>query len=287
MIDACPEPAVLFFDVDGTLTSFDPDDMTDKDFNAIHPSKAVVDAFGRLRNAGHRAFICTGRPLWLVADGLRALNPAGIVAMAGATLEVEGRVVHEDCFDEDIVEELARRIIVAGGEALFETNGATYSLEPVGVEQSFLLGAGVVHGVDQMRVDGRLRVGKVCINASDLARVANGDGFIDREFELCNTGGQNRELSPKGIDKGVGVARVSGPHWQCAHLWLWRFGQRPGHARRRRDGCSHGQRHARGQGGRRLRDRRCRTPWHRHSDAAFWVDLINGRVARSGGDPAI
>lgn len=208
MIDACPEPAVLFFDVDGTLTSFDPDDMTDKDFNAIHPSKAVVDAFGRLRNAGHRAFICTGRPLWLVADGLRALNPAGIVAMAGATLEVEGRVVHEDCFDEDIVEELARRIIVAGGEALFETNGATYSLEPVGVEQSFLLGAGVVHGVDQMRVDGRLRVGKVCINASDLARVANGDGFIDREFELCNTGGQNRELSPKGIDKGVGVARA-------------------------------------------------------------------------------
>lgn len=208
MIDACPDSAVLFFDVDGTLTSFDPDDMTDKDFNAIHPSKAVVDAFGRLRNAGHRAFICTGRPLWLVADGLRALNPVGIVAMAGATLEVEGRVVHEDCFDEDIVEELARRIIVAGGEALFETNGATYSLEPVGVEQSFLLGAGVVHGVDQMRVDGRLRVGKVCINASDLARVANGDGFIEREFELCNTGGQNRELSPKGIDKGVGVARA-------------------------------------------------------------------------------
>ena len=208
MIDACPDSAVLFFDVDGTLTSFDPDDMTDKDFNAIHPSKAVVDAFGRLRNAGHQAFICTGRPLWLIADGLRALNPAGIVAMAGATLEVEGHVVHEDCFDEDIVEELARRITVAGGEALFETNGATYSLEPVGVEQSFLLGAGVVHGVDQMRVDGRLCVGKVCINASDLARIANDDGFIDREFELCNTGGQNRELSPRGIDKGVGVARA-------------------------------------------------------------------------------
>lgn len=208
MIDACPDSAVLFFDVDGTLTSFDPDNMTDKDFSAVHPSQAVVEAFHRLRDAGHQAFICTGRPLWLIADGLRALNPAGIVAMAGATLEVEGRVVHEDCFDEDIVEELARRITVAGGEALFETNGATYSLEPVGVEQSFLLGAGVVHGVDQMRVDGRLRVGKVCINACDLARVANDDGFIDREFELCNTGGQNRELSPKGIDKGVGVARA-------------------------------------------------------------------------------
>lgn len=140
MIDACPDSAVLFFDVDGTLTSFDPDDMTDKDFTAVRPSRAVIEAFHRLRDAGHKAFICTGRPLWLVADGLRALNPAGIVAMAGATLEVEGRVVHEDCFDEDIVEELARRIAAAGGEALFETNGATYSLEPVGVEQSFLLG---------------------------------------------------------------------------------------------------------------------------------------------------
>lgn len=208
MIDACPDSAVLFFDVDGTLTSFDPDDITDKDFSAVRPSQTAIEAFHRLHDAGHKAFICTGRPLWLIADSLRALDPAGIVAMAGATLEVEGRVVHEDCFDEDVIEELAHRIAAAGGEALFETNGATYSLEPVGVEQSFLLGADVVHGVDQMRVDGRLRVGKVCINARDLACVANDDGFIDCEFELCNTGGQNRELSPKGIDKGVGVARA-------------------------------------------------------------------------------
>lgn len=208
MIDACPEPAVLFFDVDGTLTSFDPDDMTDKDFNAIHPSKAVVDAFGRLRNAGHQAFICTGRPLWLIADSLRALDPAGIVAMAGATLEVEGRVVHEECLDEGIVEELARRIAAAGFEAFFEANEATFALEPAGVEQSSLIGTAVVHSAEEMRIDGHLRVGKVCLNEPGLARVANDDGFIERNFELCNTGGQNRELSPKGIDKGVGVARA-------------------------------------------------------------------------------
>lgn len=208
MIDACPESAVLFFDVDGTLTSFDPDDMTDKDFNAVHPSKIVVDAFGRLRNAGHQAFICTGRPLWLIADGLRALNPAGVVAMGGATLEVEGRVVHEDCFDEDVVEELARRVVDAGIEVFFESNAATFALEPAGVEQSSLIGTSVAHSTEEMRVDGSLRVGKVGLTAPSLARVANDDGFIDCEFELCNTGGQNRELSPKGIDKGVGVARA-------------------------------------------------------------------------------
>lgn len=51
MIDACPDSAVLFFDVDGTLTSFDPDNMTDKDFSAVRPSQAVIEAFHRLRNA--------------------------------------------------------------------------------------------------------------------------------------------------------------------------------------------------------------------------------------------
>ena len=208
MIDACPDSAVLFFDVDGTLTSFDPDDMSDKDFTAVRPSKAVIEAFYRLREAGHKAFICTGRPLWLIADSLRALDPAGIVAMAGATLEIEGRVVHEDCFDEDIVEELARRVADAGIEALFEANAATFSMELAGVERPFLIGTHVVHGVEEMRVDGRLRVGKVCLNAPRHARVANDDGFIERNFELCNTGGENRELSPKGIDKGVGVARA-------------------------------------------------------------------------------
>ena len=170
MIDACPDSAVLFFDVDGTLTSFDPDDMTDKDFSAVRPSQPVVEAFRALRDAGHKAFICTGRPLWLIADSLRALDPAGIVAMAGATLEVEGRVVHEDCFGEGVIEELARRMAAAGIEAFFETNVATFALEPAGVEQSSLIGTSVAHSTEEMRVDGRLRVGKVGIVASDLAR---------------------------------------------------------------------------------------------------------------------
>lgn len=208
MIDACPDSAVLFFDVDGTLTSFDPDNLTDKDLTAIRPSRAVIDSFRKLRDAGHKAFICTGRPLWLIADGLRALDPEGIVAMGGATLEIEGHMVHEDCIDEGVVGELARRMAAAGAEAMFETNVTTFALEPAGVEQSYLSGTVVVHDADQMRIEGRLRVGKVCLFAQDLARIANDDGFIDRNFELCNTGGKNRELTPKGINKGVGVARA-------------------------------------------------------------------------------
>ena len=81
MIDACPDSAVLFFDVDGTLTSFDPDNMTDKDFSAVHPSQTVVEAFHRLRDAGHKAFICTGRPRGRRCHGgrhARGRGPRGV-----------------------------------------------------------------------------------------------------------------------------------------------------------------------------------------------------------------
>ena len=62
-------------------------------------------------------------------------------------------MVHEDCFDEDVIEELARRMAAAGIEAFFETNVATFALEPAGVEQSSLIGTSVVHSTEEMRVD--------------------------------------------------------------------------------------------------------------------------------------
>ena len=207
MIDACPESAVLFFDVDGTLTSFDPDDMTDKDFSAVRPSQTVIEAFHRLRDAGHKAFICTGRPLWLIADSLRALDPAGVVAMAGARSRSRAAWCMRTALTKTLLRSL-RAALPRRGSRLFRGQRCDLCAGARGREQSSLIGTSVVHSAEEMRIDGRLRVGKVCLNAPSLARVANDDGFIDREFELCNTGGQNRELSPKGIDKGVGVARA-------------------------------------------------------------------------------
>lgn len=205
---AVQNSAVLFFDVDGTLTFFDPDNMTDKDLGSIRPSDAVVDAFHRLRANGHQAFICTGRPLWLISDALRELEPAGIVAMAGATLELEGSVAYEEHIDDALVRELATRVAATGGEALFETNTVTVALEPAGVEKSFLPGTPVVHTADALVEACAGHVGKVCINDRDLARVAGDDDFAERSFTVCHTGGHNRELSPLGMDKGVGVARA-------------------------------------------------------------------------------
>lgn len=78
-------PAALFFDVDGTLVWHDPDAATGENIVSNPPSPEVYKAFHALADNGHKAFICTGRPLSLVAQDLLDLKPAGLITGAGAT----------------------------------------------------------------------------------------------------------------------------------------------------------------------------------------------------------
>ncbi|WP_297036492.1 HAD family hydrolase [uncultured Enorma sp.] len=66
--------SILFFDVDGTIIWHKPGgDVAETVANA-RPSEAVTQAFHELRKRGHLAFICTGRPLALIAESLLALE---------------------------------------------------------------------------------------------------------------------------------------------------------------------------------------------------------------------
>lgn len=76
-------PAALFFDVDGTLVWHDPDAATGENIVSNPPSAEVYKAFHALADNGHKAFICTGRPLSLVAQDLLDLKPAGLITGAG------------------------------------------------------------------------------------------------------------------------------------------------------------------------------------------------------------
>ncbi|MFR9006957.1 MAG: HAD hydrolase family protein [Collinsella aerofaciens] len=80
-------PAALFFDVDGTLVWHDPDAATGENIVSNPPSAEVYKAFHALADNGHKAFICTGRPLSLVAQDLLDLKPAGLITGAGATID--------------------------------------------------------------------------------------------------------------------------------------------------------------------------------------------------------
>lgn len=63
---------------------------------AVHitkPTPRVHEAFRRLRERGHVAFVCTGRPICLIAPSLLELEPAGIISSAGACATIDGKRV--------------------------------------------------------------------------------------------------------------------------------------------------------------------------------------------------
>ena len=77
--------AAVFFDLDGTICDIKKG-MPDDTINAIH----------RLRENGHKAFLCTGRSRAYLPKELSALNLDGMVAACGAYLEYQGHCIYNE-----------------------------------------------------------------------------------------------------------------------------------------------------------------------------------------------
>ena len=86
--------AVAFFDVDGTLVWHDMEKArtsgADAVFSRPRPTDGVYGAFRRMRAAGHRTFICTGRHVPFIPDTLLDLGPDGVIAGAGTLSSPKG-----------------------------------------------------------------------------------------------------------------------------------------------------------------------------------------------------
>ena len=123
--------AALFFDVDGTLMGGDRPSFKQGEpmpklsveaFMAERPSDVVMAAFGRLRAQGHAPFICTGRPFFMITPGVRALEPVGYVAEAGAYVRIGDEVIRDEHIPRDLVRETAARFVEAGVNVQLESN---------------------------------------------------------------------------------------------------------------------------------------------------------------------
>ncbi len=89
---ASTEPALVFFDIDGTLVGRRPD-----------PPDSTVDAIRRLRRRGHLAFINTGRPLSTVAPPILQIGFDGVVASCGAYVSYAGQELLNRTIDPGIL----------------------------------------------------------------------------------------------------------------------------------------------------------------------------------------
>ena len=202
--------AVAFFDVDGTLVWHDEEKVAsgEYDFSSATPTPAVYEAFHRLHVAGHRAFIGTGRPVPFILDSLRALEPDGYIAAAGAYVQVGDTVVRDASIPNDLLLETVRRFVDAGIDLMLESNTQSVEVRPSGAPAEFA-SSGLVRSADEL--GGFLRdhrFAKFCVSGCPLEALAPVLPFCERHFTIADLQFGTHEFSLRGVNKGSAIEAV-------------------------------------------------------------------------------
>lgn len=207
--------AALFFDVDGTLMGGDRPNFKQGEpmpklsveaFMAERPSDAVMAAFGRLRAQDHAPFICTGRPFFMITPGVRALEPVGYVAEAGAYVRIGDEVIRDEHIPRDLVRETAARFVEAGVNVELESNEIDVGLYPAGGECPFP-GCPTVRTLDELEPYlARYHFAKLGTHGVGRERIERLLPFLEEHFTISDMQFGTYDISLKGLDKGEGIA---------------------------------------------------------------------------------
>ena len=184
-----------------------------------------VEAVRRARAAGHLVFLCTGRPASMVPERIRGAGFDGLVAAAGAYVELGGQVVRDRRFPA----ELATRVV-----SVLDAHDVAYVLEapealdgPVGVGERLttLLAGRLGHAAGHH--EGPSDILDVLRTADDLGHAAFGKvtcfdspvpvDTLAREMghevdalpsSIPGMGDSSGELFMRGVHKAVGIRAV-------------------------------------------------------------------------------
>lgn len=190
-------PAVVFFDVDGTLT------CPERNVGfAVRPTERVREAVRALAARGHVAAISTGRSV-MGLDGLRDLPFSGFVTLAGAYVELNGEVVHERLIEGDVIERTIDEMRRVGMEALLE---GTRGCAVVGSREDRALRAfSELPGIDEYVAAGLpLEFGKIDFTEKSLEALRKSE-FLLSTYDVVKVEGKNYELSLPGSSKALGA----------------------------------------------------------------------------------
>lgn len=109
----------IFMDIDGTLF----------DHGTFSVPESACRAVEAAVKAGHKPFICTGRSCCMM-DQVEQVPYAGIVAAAGAYVEVDGKILFEEIIEKpelekitDCCESLAISYILEGNQGIYMHDG--------------------------------------------------------------------------------------------------------------------------------------------------------------------
>ncbi|WP_211880707.1 HAD-IIB family hydrolase [Pseudarthrobacter albicanus] len=204
----------VFLDVDGTYADF-----------GIVP-EGHVRAVRAAREAGHRVLLCTGRPVSMLPQSILGAGFDGLVASAGAYVEVEGEVLVDRRFPADLAARTVAALdahdavyILEAQESIHVPPTASERLRTI-LEEHFrhardgqLAGSSAI--LDSLRSGddfAAVRFAKVSVFDSPVAmdRLVEeiGEGIDVVANSIADEGGHAGELFQRGISKADGVASV-------------------------------------------------------------------------------
>jgi Cof subfamily protein (haloacid dehalogenase superfamily) len=204
----------VFLDVDGTYADY-----------GVVP-EGHVRAVQAARQAGHRVLLCTGRPVAMLPEGILNAGFDGLVASAGAYVEVAGTVLVDQRFPADLAARTVRALDAhdavyileaqedlhappAAMERLRSILNAHFSLAPEGP-----VGAADIFSAVRPTRDGigvpfaKVSVFDSPVSMEQLVREIGGPIAVVAN-SVADEGSHAGELYQHGISKADGVAAAS------------------------------------------------------------------------------
>ncbi|MDQ5862614.1 MAG: HAD family hydrolase, partial [Actinomycetota bacterium] len=211
----------IFLDVDGTYADY-----------GVVP-EGHVGAVRAARAAGHRVLLCTGRPVSMLPKSILGAGFDGLVASAGAYVEVAGEVLVDRRFPAELAAKTVMALdahdavyVLEAQDALYVPPGASERLRVI-LDAHFRqspegpVGSSAILDALRPSTDGAaVPFAKVSVFDSPVAieRLVEeiGDGIAVVANSVADEGRHAGELYQRGISKADGVAAA------IAHLGIAR-----------------------------------------------------------------
>lgn len=213
---------LIFLDIDGTLCGRD---------HVIAPS--TLDAIRRVRDAGHRVLIDTGRPRPLIGDEVLGDDRFdGVVSASGARAELGGETLFDLFLDPRVVTHVSRvfddlgvHYVWQSSKGLWASAGYMDFMDDLRRTRFPHYGDGWWHVLDDARIEaGRRGVtlgevvpaskctffvdGGAAVTLDDI-RASVGDGLHIVSGSMGLNASVNGEGMAPGVDKGTGLLHVA------------------------------------------------------------------------------
>lgn len=208
-------PAVVFFDLDGTLLN---------EHNQV-PDSAVA-AIRQLRQNGHLAFLNTGRSLAGVHASIRAIKFDGIVAACGTSIEYQDQLLLNKTLDLDTVASLISLLAKCRIDAIFEGPEHVFfgNLDPDNIMQRYIQIFQTFSGLIQLWTENPVAANKMCFMLRPESRIEPLLDYLQRGFTVINHHPDPLyEVLQSGYSKATGIQYIL-DHLQFSREQTFAFG---------------------------------------------------------------